>query len=69
MLPKRGNLRVGGLNGSASVRDLAYFGCVALQRAVDKSRCHTLDIICSFGIGERLVRYGLLEAFNVGQLS
>jgi hypothetical protein len=62
MLLDGSNLGVDGRDGSAEDGRQADSASVALEGTVHESGSHTINITSSLGVGERLIRSGLLEA-------
>lgn len=69
MLLEGGDFWIDRLNTRALVGGLANFGSVALQRSIDKSIGHALDVACCFSVGEGLICSGLLKTFHVDDLT
>ncbi len=60
MLLDGSNFWIDRLDARALVGRLTHFGSVALQRPIDESGDHALNVACCFGVGKGLVRRGLL---------
>ena len=65
MLRYSGNLRIFGSNCSTFDTSKPYLASISLQRCIDQSSSHTVNITTSFSVGEGLVSCCLMKTIGV----